>query len=188
LLSLYQRVSQKTLRISKTLGIEGKKLLTPDDDYNSLHDFNAAYEGTESREEEMTLEYQKLMQVNPGYDKIAAELPLKIYSGKTGDIKKGFFFCYELPSRGHAGAWEDGEGFYRWYFIEPISGDISEQTYDIWKLIQAEKDTPRVFSVSEESFAAIRKTVESHINKSYMKAIQAPVGIKPKLVSWLQLV
>ena len=33
LLTLYTKVTQKTLMISKTLGIEGKKLLTPEDDY-----------------------------------------------------------------------------------------------------------------------------------------------------------
>ena len=40
LLSLYRTVSQKTLRISRTFGIEGKKLLTPEDDYDALKDFN----------------------------------------------------------------------------------------------------------------------------------------------------
>ena len=38
LLSLYTRVTQKTVLISETLGIEGKKLLTPEDDYNALID------------------------------------------------------------------------------------------------------------------------------------------------------
>ena len=33
ILTLYTKVTQKTLLISKTLGIEGKKLLRPDDDY-----------------------------------------------------------------------------------------------------------------------------------------------------------
>ena len=45
LLSLYRTVSQKTLRISRTFGIEGKKLLTPEDDYDALKDFNSQYEG-----------------------------------------------------------------------------------------------------------------------------------------------
>ena len=36
ILSLYTRVTQKTLLISQTLGIEGKKLLTPDDDFDAL--------------------------------------------------------------------------------------------------------------------------------------------------------
>jgi hypothetical protein len=42
LLKLYSKVSNKTLVISKTLGIEGKKLLTPDDDFEALKDFNHA--------------------------------------------------------------------------------------------------------------------------------------------------
>ena len=53
LLNLYRKVSQKTLRISKTFGIEAKQLLTPDDDYDALKDFNSAYEGVENPEEEM---------------------------------------------------------------------------------------------------------------------------------------
>ena len=40
LLSLYHTVSKKTLRISKTFGIEGKKLLTPDDDASSFFILN----------------------------------------------------------------------------------------------------------------------------------------------------
>ena len=49
LLTLYARVSHKTLRISKTFGIEGKKLLKPEDDYEALKDFTHAYEGPRRR-------------------------------------------------------------------------------------------------------------------------------------------
>ena len=195
LLLLYQRVSQKTLRISKTLGIEGKQLLTPDDDYNSLQEFNAAYEGAESEEEEMALEYQRLMQENPDYENTARALPQKIYSGKIASIekngtsKKGFFFCYELPSKRPDGSWTDaGEGFYKWYFLDPATEAINEQTFAIWQLIKSERETPRALALREDEFAAIKKTMEAHINKSYMKAIQAPIGIKPRLVAWMQLV
>ena len=48
LLTLYKRVTQKTLLISKTLGIEGRKLLTPEDDFDALREFNVAYEGSKS--------------------------------------------------------------------------------------------------------------------------------------------
>jgi superfamily II DNA/RNA helicase len=58
ILSLYTRVTQKTLLISKTLGIEGKKLLTPEDDYEALKEFNHAYEGTKTAIQDMHLEYQ----------------------------------------------------------------------------------------------------------------------------------
>lgn len=188
LLSLYKSVSQKTLRISKTLGIEGKQLLTPDDDYNSLQEFNAAYEGTESKEEEMALEYQRLMQENPNYEKTVKNIPLKIYSGKNADAKKGFFFCYELPSKHSDGSWTaPGEGFYKWYFFDSGTEEIDDQIHGIWSLIKSEKETQRIMTISEDSFTAIRKIVDSHINKSYMKAIQAPIGIKPRLVTWMQL-
>jgi superfamily II DNA/RNA helicase len=40
ILTLYTKVTQKTLLISKTLGIEGKKLLTPEDDYEALKEFS----------------------------------------------------------------------------------------------------------------------------------------------------
>ena len=64
ILTLYTRVTQKTLLISKTLGIEGKKLLTPEDDFDALRDFNHAYEGTRTAIEEMHLEYQALLQAD----------------------------------------------------------------------------------------------------------------------------
>jgi hypothetical protein len=194
LLSLYQKVSRKTLRISKTLGIEGKQLLTPNDDYKALQDFNASYEGTESREEEMALEYQRLMAENPGYENTVKTMPQKIYSGKAGKTGKGFVFCYELPGKDPDGSWTaPGNGFYKWYFVDSAdTGEepaaISEQTYDIWELIRCGKDTVRLLSAGNTDFAVIRKTIESHINRSYMKAIQAPVGVKPRLVTWMELV
>ena len=61
LLTLYTKVTQKTLMISKALGIEGKKLLRPEDDYAALKEFNQAYEGTKTALEEMHLEYQALL-------------------------------------------------------------------------------------------------------------------------------
>jgi hypothetical protein len=57
ILTLYTKVTQKTLLISNTLGIEGRKLLTPEDDFDALREFNHAYEGTKTAVEEMHLEY-----------------------------------------------------------------------------------------------------------------------------------
>src|SRR5260370_2658975 len=65
LLRLYQKVAHKTLRISRTLGIEGQKLLTPEDDYEALRNFNHAYEGTPTPAEDMHLEYQRLLHEFP---------------------------------------------------------------------------------------------------------------------------
>lgn len=187
LLSLYETVSRKTLRISKTFGIEGKKLLTPDDDYEALKDFNSQYEGETSGEEEIALAYQELMNQNPDYEKEVSALPKKIYSGKSSGYA-GCFFCYELPTKLANGEWSNGNGLYRWYLLDSKSGTISEQIYDIWTIIKCDASEKRVLKISEDEFKTSRKTVEDYIKKSYMRAIQAPIGIKPRLVTWMELV
>lgn len=187
LLSLYATVSRKTLRISKTFGIEGKKLLTPDDDYEALKDFNSQYEGETSTEEEMSLAYQELMKKHPGYEDALCELPKKMYSGKVSDGYKGFFFCYELPTKLADGKWSDGNGLYRWYFLDNDTGAVSEKTYDIWTMIRCDEDESRIVTVTKELFAHNRKKMEDYIKKSYMRSVQAPIGVKPRLVTWLEL-
>jgi hypothetical protein len=82
LLTLYTKVTQKTMMISKTLGIEGKKLLTPEDDYAALREFNHAYEGTKSAIEEMHLEYQALIQEQRELAEHLKALPGAFFSGR----------------------------------------------------------------------------------------------------------
>ena len=55
LLGLYGKVAHKTLRISHTFGIEGRKLIRPEDDYDAIKEFNSAYEGTTTPVEQMHL-------------------------------------------------------------------------------------------------------------------------------------
>lgn len=187
LLSLYRTVSQKTLRISKTFGIEGKKLLTPDDDYEALKEFNSQYEGETSSDEEMALAYQDLLADNPDYDQVVLTLPKKMHSGKTASTRTGYFFCYELPTKRADGTWTSGDGLYRWYIVDPETGTVSDSVYEIWKAIQCDHEEPRRLETTEEDFASVRKTIESFIKKSYMRAVQAPLGVKPRLVTWMQL-
>ena len=187
MLSLYGTVSKKTLRISKTFGIEGQKLLTPEDDYEALKEFNSQYEGETSKDEEMALAYQNLLAENPSYENDVHKLPKKMYSGKTASTYKGYFFCYELPTKRSDGSWTDGDGMYRWYMIDPASGSVLDSSYDIWKAIQCQKNEFRRLETSVDNFSVVRKTVEQFIKKNYMKAVQAPLGIKPRLVTWMQL-
>lgn len=187
LLSLYHTVSKKTLRISKTFGIEGKKLLTPDDDYEALKDFNSQYEGTPSAEEEIALAYQQLMIDNPDYPNLVADLPQKMFSGKIASTRKGYFFCYELPIKKSDGSWSNGDGMYRWYLLNPEDGSVTDQTYEIWKAIECSVTEPRVVTIDDDQFTSIKKVIEAHIKKNYMRQVQAPVGIKARLVTWMQL-
>lgn len=187
LLSLYRTVSKKTLRISKTFGIEGKKLLTPEDDYEALKDFNSQYEGEASGDEIIALAYQELLANNPNYESEIALLPKKMFSGKLSENAKGYFFCYELPVKKANGDWSNGDGLYRWYLLDSTSGTVLQQPYEIWNAIKCNLETERLLAVTEETFSEYRKIIESYIKKSYMRAVQAPAGIKPRLVTWMQL-
>ena len=187
LLSLYHTVTKKTLRISKTFGIEGKKLLTPEDDFEALKDFNSQYEGIPSTDEEIALAYQSLLRDNPGYENFVALLPRKMFSGKAASTRSGYFFCYELPTKRANGSWSVGDGLYKWFFVNSQTGDVSEQTYEIWKAIQCDREEPRRMNTSETPFIEVRGIIEKHIKRTYLKAIQAPIGIKPRLVTWMQL-
>ncbi len=188
LLSLYHTVSKKTLRISKTFGIEGKKLLTPEDNYEALKEFNSQYEGETSADEEIALAYQQLLEDNPGYEELLSSMPKKMYSGKLASTRKGYFFCYELPTKRSDGTWSDGDGLYRWYLVDMDNNVIIDQTYEIWKAILCEKEEIRVLTVTEDNFKAAKKKIDAHIKKDYMRAVQAPLGVKPRLVTWMQLV
>ena len=188
LLSLYKTVSKKTLRISKTFGIEGKKLLKPDDDYDALREFNTQYEGVASAEEELALVYQQLMAENPDYSETIKELPRKMHSGKMATKNKGYFFCYELPIRNLDGSWSDGDGIHRWYIVDTENKTVKEDLHEIWSSIKCERNENRAFNDNKEEFMEIRKIVENHIKKNYMRAIQAPTGKKIKLVTWMQMI
>lgn len=188
LLSLYHTVSKKTLRISKTFGIEGKKLLTPDDDYEALKEFNSQYEGETTAEEEIALAYQQLLEDNPNYAEEVMSLPRKMHSGKIASTRKGYFFCYELPSKRADGTWSDGDGTYRWYIVDQQNDKITEQTYEIWKAIMCAKDELRVVATTEDEFREVQKKVLAYIKKNYLRAVQAPINANPRLVTWMELV
>jgi hypothetical protein len=198
LLHLYARVSQKTLRISRTFGIEGKKLLKPDDDYDALKDFTHAYEGTTSPLEEMNLEYQKLLTQHPGLAKVLEGLPGRLFSGKQHPSPgaRAVFFCYAMPSApplGHDGTipedvpWVTDGGATQWYLYNLETGAIESEPPKIINLIRSDPDTPRKHDMAESTLSEIRGKVERHIKNTYLKQVQAPVGVKPSLKAWMEL-
>ncbi|MDB8542514.1 helicase-related protein [Turicibacter sanguinis] len=187
LLSLYSKVSKKTLRISKTFGIEGKQLLTPDDEYEALRDFNQAYDGLESNEEILFLEYQK---INKDYPEIISKVlksPLNIYSGKANLDCKGIFFCYRLPVKNEENEWVVSAGHCRWYLYDIEKDYIIENNYQIWKYIKCSPEEERNFNIDQDEFIKIKQKITKHISKTYLRNIQAPVGVKASLVTWMQL-
>jgi hypothetical protein len=190
ILTLYTRVTQKTLLISKTLGIEGKKLLTPQDDYDALKEFNHAYEGTKTVVEDMHLEYQALLQADPALDARLKRVPGATFSGRKRPTKgaRGVFFCYALPALDkESGEFSEESGTTRWYLYDLDQHAILEEPAEIIDSSRSKPDTPRQCTIEEKTLVDIRAKVEKHIKNTYLKRVDAPVGVKPALKCWMEL-
>jgi superfamily II DNA or RNA helicase len=198
LLKLYSKVSKKTLRISKVFGIEGKKLLKPDDDYEALKEFNHSYEGDTTPDEEMHLEYQKLLKDFPELEKKLNHLPKKVFSGKQNPqySSKAVFFCYALPApslkektstRIKDSEWTEEAGFSKWYLYDLNTKKIIDEPNDIIKFIRSTPETPRQHILDNKTLSETREEVETYIKNTYLKKVQAPVGISGILKSWMEL-
>jgi len=190
ILTLYSKVTQKTLLISKTLGIEGKKLLTPEDDYEALKEFNHTYEGTKTAVEDLHLEYQALLQTVPELEERLKALPGAIFSGRKHIAKsaQGVFFCYALPALDReAGEFTEEAGTTRWYLYDLDRDAILEQPGEIVGSIRSAAETPRRCTTEQKTLIELRGKIEKHIKNSYLKRVDAPVGVKPALRCWMEL-
>ena len=190
ILSLYSKVTQKTLLISRTLGIEGKKLLTPEDDYAALKEFHHAYEGTRTAMEDMHLEYQALLQADPELEARLARFPGAIFSGRKRPARgvRGVFFCYALPALDkQTNEFTEEAGTTRWYLYDLDREAILEEPGEIVASVRSKPETLRRSATEEKTLLHIRKRIEKHIKNSYLKRVDAPVGVKPRLRCWMEL-
>lgn len=190
ILTLYTRVTQKTLLISKTLGIEGKKLLSPEDDYEALKEFNHAYEGTRTAIEEMHLEYQALLQADPNLEPYLAQLPGATFSGRKQLSKgaRGVFLCYALPALDkQKDAFTEEAGVTRWYLYDLDRNETLEEPGEIIASIRSKPNTPRSCTTDKETLVQLRTKVEKHIKDTYLKRVDAPIGVKPTLKCWMEI-
>lgn len=193
LLRLFARVAHKTLRISKVFGIEGKKLLRPEDDYDALRDFLHNYEGDATPAEKLHLEYQQLLKDNPGLEAFLDSAPLRLFSGKE-HIQPGtraVFCCYRLPAEDKMlppeRAWEGQASRTGWYLYDIAGNQVVEEAPKIADIIRSVPATPRRVVIEPLTLREIRLKVEKHITNTYLKQVQAPIGAKPVLKCWMEL-
>ena len=196
LLKLFRTVAKKTLRISKTFGIEGKKLLRPEDDYQALKEFTDAYEGSLSPVEAMHLELQTLLRSNPDLEAELQALPGKVFSGKKNlsPGTRAVFFCYALPGKNaaedqpeDASHWSLEAGYAQWYLLDLSSGNILEDAPAMVDYVRAGPDTPRNCTLTPSSLKEAREKLDKHIKNHYLKKVQAPIGVAPVLKAWMEL-
>lgn len=193
LLGLYRRVSGKVLRISKTLGIEGKKLLRPEDDYEALRDFNAEFEGVRTAEERLHLLLTDILQKQPALAEELPRLPKRLFSGKRGPAKQpsGVFAAYRFPARrvkDENGQEREVPGECRWYFHQFGSETILEDLDAIHAIIESTPDTPRVVEKTKDELRTSLKLIEQKKVNPELRNRQALAGEKATLVCWMEVV
>jgi hypothetical protein len=191
LLTLYTKVTEKTLMISRTLGIEGKKLLRPEDDFEALREFNHVYEGTKTPVEQMHLEYQSLLRDNPDLESRLNGLPSAFFSGRVRfnhGTPRGVFFCYALPALDkQTGEFTEEAGTTRWYLYDTDKNTIIEEPGEIIETLRCDPKTPRNCAMEEKTLKSILSIVLRHIKDSYLKRVDAPIGVKPMLKCWMEI-
>jgi len=197
LLNLFKKVSNKTLLISKTLGIEGKKLLRPEDDFAALRDFDHQFEGEPTALETMHLEYQRLLASHPDLPERLQALPGRVFSGKV-HLQPGtqaVFFCFALPGKDNtvtaplieSDAWTVAAGRTAWLLLDLQSGKVLDDAAGIDAVIHCEPATPRHCHIAQATLSEARAKVEKHLKNGYLRQVQAPLGVVPQLIAWMEL-
>jgi len=197
ILGLYRRVSHKTLKISKTQGIEGRKLLTEADEFEALRDFNEKYEGQETFEETMRLKLMESLKTDASLEGRLKDLPGRLFSGKDNisPDAKSVFFCFRLPEElraeekpGSEPVWSIQEGITKWYLMSLSDGKIIEDIEEVHRNISCQPDTPVRKTCRPETLSECRAKMEIHIKNTYLKQVQAPMNCpKPELACWMEL-
>jgi hypothetical protein len=138
----------------------------------------------------MHLELGELLNADPNLATQLAALPNGIFSGKNKPKAgpAGVFFCYALPALDR----EKGEftleaGTTKWYFQEAAGSRILTEPADIIESIRSSVTTPRKTELPTKTLSEIRNEVERHITNSYLKRIDAPVGVAPELRCWMEV-
>lgn len=173
LLSLYHRVAHKVLRISETTGLEGEQLLTPEDHFNTLKNFNEAYEGSASSEERLRLLLNQALRDDAELEPALATMPWRVFSAKSPSSKlKGIFACYRFPLM-ISGSSAEHLGELRWYFVPDGSTTVMSSLEEIDHHIASARDTARKDGRPVQDRRDRLKLIENHIKTHELKARKA---------------
>src|SRR2546426_2607884 len=138
----------------------------------------------------MHLEYQTLLRESPELETRLNRLPGATFSGRERLPKgaRGVFFCYALPALDkEKGEFTEEAGTTRWYLYDHNRDAILEEPQEIIGSIRTQPDTPRVCTTQEATLMDLRSRVEKHVKNTYLKRVDAPIGVKPVLKCWMEL-
>ena len=171
--------------------MKARSCSTPEDDFEALKEFNAAYEGETTPNEQLHLEYQRLLQDNPGLEDRLAGFPTAVFSGRQALSPgvAGVFLCFRLPALDTAlGEFTLEAGSTQWFLHLLGSGQTISDPSRIAPAIRSEVFTERRCKMEHRSLVQIRDEVLKNIKNTYLKRVDAPMTApKPKLVCWMEL-
>lgn len=197
ILSLYKRVAHKVLKISETTGLEGAQLLTPEDHFNTLKNFNEAYEGRPSTDERLRLVLNQALRDNPELEAQLVDFPQRIFSGKDRENGiTGLFACYRLPALGVSDP-ESALGELRWYFLPDGSEEVLTSVDEIDQYIHSNPQTPRSDGRPLAERSERLKQIERYIKTNELKKRKATTmaqvagnageANRMQLVAWMDI-
>jgi hypothetical protein len=125
-------------------------------------------------------------------------MPSRVFSGKSHPDResKAVFFCFALPApsarlkegeRQDAAAWTEDAGYVKWYLYDLVSEQILEEPSAIHDLIRCNPETQRRHEIPDATLSDIRSRIEKHIKNTYLKQVQAPIGVRSQLKCWMEL-
>jgi hypothetical protein len=106
---------------------------------------------------------------------------------------KAVFFCYAMPAppgparNGEQGEWTEEAGDTKWYLFDLADEKIADGPTEIVRLIRSGPNTPRKHDIPNQTLSEIRAKVEKHIKNTYLKQVQAPIGVKARMKVWMEL-
>ena len=134
ILSLYAKVTQKTLLISHTLGIEGRKLLTPDDDYAALRELTRPTRALARLWRTCISSTRRCWKPTRTWGLGLDRFPGAMFSGRKRPAKgvRGAFFCYALPALDkEQNTFTEEAGTTRWYLCDLERDTVLEEPGEI---------------------------------------------------------
>ena len=144
------------------------------------------------------MEYQELLAKNPGLAERISALPGRVFSGKAHPSAgaQAVFLCYALPGAERISSqsqpdtevrWTEEAGPTKWYLFDVKTQRIEDDPAQIIELIRSYPNTERKCTMAQPTLSDIRGRIEKHIKNTYLKQVQAPIGVTPKLKAWMEL-
>ncbi len=193
LLTLYNRVQNKTLMISTTLGIPGGKLFDESDifdDVRVFQSFKDEYNGDIAPIEELRLKWLQLAEANPGLGALVERLPEGISTAKSGQ-PTGVFVCRRIPvlTKAHDEAdpeWSIEPGQVEWALRTPDGVVRALHTVD--NAISAEQDNATEKFSERSALQSTLREFERNETKRLRKETQLPLDAPaPKTICWMEV-